>query len=175
LISGFNVHGAAQRTDRAFTAAQAATVISIYGASNLAGRLLTGWLLDRYPAPRVAAVMLVLLASGGWLLSRAASMEGAVAAAVLIGFGAGGEIDINPYLLSRYFGMRSLATLYGCSWMALGISSAIGPILMGRAFDATGTYATLLSQLALVTLVAAGLMLTLPSPRLTSNSRRASS
>ena len=179
MISGFIVHGSALLTDRAFTATQAATVISLYGAANLGGRLLTGWLLDRYPAPRVAAVMLVIAGSGGLLLSRAQAMETAIAAAVLIGVGAGGEIDINPYLLSRYFGMRSLSTLYGCNWMALGIASAIGPVLMGRAFDATGSYATVLSGLALVTLVTAVLMLTLPPPPprqgVISNSPRASS
>ena len=57
----------------------------------------------------------------------------------------------DRYLLARYFGLRSLATLYGFNWMALGIASAIGPILMGRAFDATGTYSTIFTQLAGVT------------------------
>jgi predicted MFS family arabinose efflux permease len=84
---------------------------------------------------------------------------------VLIGGGSGGEIDVNPYLLSRYFGLRSLATLYGFNWMALGIGGALGPILMGRAHDATGSYATILTQLAIVTLATAGLFLTLPAPR----------
>jgi hypothetical protein len=49
---------------------------------------------------------------------------------------------------------------------------------MGRAFDATGSYATVLSQLAAVTLATAGLMLTLPPPQrldLTASNRRASS
>lgn len=164
LISGFIVHGAALLTDRSFTVAQAAVVISIYGASNLSGRLLTGALLDRYSAPRVAAVLLMVLAGGGLLLSRAHAMETAIAAAILVGLGAGGEMDINPYLLSRYFGMRSLSTLYGFNWMALGIASTIGPVVMGRAYDATRSYESVLVTLALVTIGAAALMLTLPAP-----------
>ncbi|HET9704702.1 MAG TPA: MFS transporter [Vicinamibacterales bacterium] len=164
LISGFIVHGAALLTDRSFTVAQAALVISIYGASNLSGRLLTGALLDRYSAPRVAAVLLMVLAGGGLLLSRAQAMETAIAAAILVGLGAGGEMDINPYLLSRYFGMRSLSTLYGFNWMALGIASTIGPVVMGRAYDATRSYESVLVTLALVTIGAAALMLTLPAP-----------
>ena len=164
LISGFIVHGAALLTDRAFTVAEAALVISIYGAANLAGRLLTGAVLDRYPAPRVAAVLLMVLAAGGVLLSRAHAMETAIAAAILVGLGAGGEMDINPYLLSRYFGMRSLSTLYGFNWMALGIASTIGPVVMGRAYDATRSYESVLVTLALVTIGAAALMLTLPAP-----------
>lgn len=164
LISGFIVHGAALLTDRSFTVAQAALVISIYGASNLSGRLLTGALLDRYSAPRVAAVLLMVLAGGGLLLSRAQAMETAIAAAILVGLGAGGEMDINPYLLSRYFGMRSLSTLYGFNWMALGLASTIGPVVMGRAYDATRSYESVLVTLALVTIGAAALMLTLPAP-----------
>jgi MFS family permease len=164
LISGFIVHGAALLTDRDFTAAQAALVISIYGASNLAGRLLTGAVLDRHPAPRVAAVLLTVLAAGAVVLSRAHAMETAIAAAILVGLGAGGEMDINPYLLSRYFGMRSLSTLYGFNWMALGVASTIGPVMMGRAFDATRSYESVLVTLAVVTLGAAALMLTLPAP-----------
>lgn len=165
MVSGAIVHTSALLTDRGFTPGLAAAVMSAMGAANLAGRLLTGWLVDRYAAPRVAAVLLTVGAMGGLLMANADSIGMAMIAAVLIGGGSGGEIDINPYLLSRYFGLRSLATLYGFNWMALGTASAIGPILMGRAHDATGSYAVILSQLAIVTLVTAGLLLTLPSPR----------
>jgi MFS family permease len=165
MVSATIVHASALLTDRGFTPGLAAAVLSAMGAANLTGRLLTGWLLDRYPAPRVAAVLLTIGAVGGLLMAGADSIGVAMLAAILIGGGSGGEIDVNPYLLSRYFGLRSLATLYGLNWMALGTGSAIGPILMGRAHDATGSYAVILSQLAIVTLVTAGLMLTLPSPR----------
>ena len=46
--------------------------------------------------------------------------------------------------------------------MAIGIASAIGPVVMGRAYDATGSYAVVLSEMAVVTLIAAALILTLP-------------
>ena len=36
-----------------------------------------------------------------------------VLAAALIGFGMDGEADATPYLLSRYFGLRSFSLLYG--------------------------------------------------------------
>ena len=67
-----------------------------------------------------------------------------------------------PYLLSRYFGLRSLSTLYGFNWTAWGIAGALGPILLGRAFDATGSYADVLVQLGVPTLAVGAVMLTLP-------------
>ena len=162
LVSGSIVHVTALLTDRGFSPARAAAVMSVMGAANLGGRLLTGWLLDRYAAPRVAATLLTAGAIGGLLMADAHSLGVALVAAFLIGGGSGGEIDVNPYLLARYFGLRSLATLYGLNWMALGIASAIGPVLMGRAFDSTGSYATILDRLAFVTLLVAALALTLP-------------
>lgn len=164
LGTGVLVHMAALLTDRGIGAGMAAVVLSTMGAANLAGRLLTGYLLDRYHAPHIAALLLTISGAGGLILSRADSIEVAMLAAVMIGLGTGGEMDVNPYLLSRYFGMRSLSTLYGFNWMALGVASAVGPVLMGRAHDATGTYASILVRLAMVTFAAAMLMLTLRAP-----------
>ena len=107
-------------------------------------------------------MLLGLAALGTLILSRATSMEAAILGAVLIGIGMGGEADVTPYLLSKYFGLRSLSILYGFSWTAYAIAGAIGPVIMGRAFDATGSYQAMLSGLALLTLVAASLMLLLP-------------
>ena len=83
----------------------------------------------------------------------------------MIGFGMGGELDVTPFLLSRYFGLRSLSALYGVAWMAMGGGAAIGPLAMGRAFDANGSYDGMLVNLAGETLLAALLMLTLPRYR----------
>ena len=74
----------------------------------------------------------------------------------------GGEADITPYLLAKYFGLRSFSTLYGLTWTAYAIAGAIGPVIMGRAFDATGSYQALLTQLAALTAGSAALMLLLP-------------
>lgn len=165
MMSGAIVHVPALLTDRGLTPQSAALVLSVMGGANLLSRVVSGWLLDRYAAPRVAAVQLAVGAIGGLLMANAATLPSAATAAFLIGAGSGGEIDVNPYLLARYFGLRSLATLYGFNWMALGIASAIGPILMGRAYDADHTYSLIFTQLAIVTMLVAGLMLTLPGRR----------
>ena len=160
--NGAITHLAALLTDRGVSAGDAALAVSFMGAAVLAGRLLTGWLLDRFFAPRVGFTLLGLSALGTFLLASAGSLTQGVIAAALIGFGMGGEGDVTPYLLSRYFGLRSFSTLYGLTWTAYAIAGAIGPIIMGRAFDATGSYGPLLVELALVTLAAATLMFLLP-------------
>jgi MFS family permease len=161
-ISGALVHLSALLTDRGLPASAAAVVLSAMGLASLAGRLGTGWLLDRFFAPRVSFVLLTLAAIGTFLLATAHSFTAGVIAAALIGLGTGGELDVTPYLLSRYFGLRSMSTLYGFAWTALGCSGIVGPILMGRAFDATGSYETILIQYAIATFLVATLMLVLP-------------
>jgi len=155
-------HLSALLTDRGIRAGQAALAVSAMGGAILAGRLFTGLLLDRYFAPRVAVCLFALSALGTFLLAGARSFPVGMGAAALIGFGMGGEGDVTPYLLSRYFGLKSFSTLYGFTWTAYAIAGAVGPVIMGRAFDATGSYRALLMQLAVVTVAAASLMLLLP-------------
>lgn len=155
-------HLSALLTDRGVSAGGGALAISAMGAAGLFGRLVTGWLLDRFFAARVSFVLLAVAALGMFVLSGARSLGAGVVAAVLIGFGMGGEADVTPYMLSRYFGLRAFSMLYGCTWTAYAIAGALGPILMGRAFDATGSYDALLVNLALGTVGIAGLMFMMP-------------
>ncbi len=160
--NGAITHLAALLTDRGIPPGAAALAVSALGGATLTGRLLTGWLLDRCFAPRIAFFILAVAAFGTFLLSTARSLPAGILGAACIGVGMGGEADITPYLLSKYFGLRSFSTLYGFSWTAYAAAAAIGPVIMGKAFDLTGSYRTLLVDLALSTLIAAALMLFLP-------------
>jgi predicted MFS family arabinose efflux permease len=157
--NGVLTHLAAHLSDRGISASNAALTTGLLGIANLSARLVTGWLLDRFSGPRLSLGLLVLMAAGMLLLRSADSPAPAAAAAILIGAGLGGEADITPYLLSRYFGLRSFSTLYGFTWTFYALAGAFGPILFGRVFDTTGSYTALLSVASVVTLVAASLML----------------
>jgi len=133
------------------------------GVASLLGRLATGWLLDRFFAPRLGFCVLAVAALGIFILSSAHSLFMGSLAAILVGFGMGGEADMTPYILSRYFGLRSFSMLYGFTWTGYAIAGAIGPVLMGRAFDTTASYQALAVKLSVLTLFAAGLMLVMPS------------
>ena len=161
-INGAIVHLSALLTDRGVTASRAALVVSAMSVASLVGRVTTGWLLDRFVATRVSFVLLAIAAAGTFLLAQAESFTAGIVAATLVGFGTGGEIDVIPYLLSRYFGLAALSTLFGTAWMAFGVGGAVGSIAMGRAHDVTGSYHAALVYMAVGTLSIAGLMLSLP-------------
>jgi cyanate permease len=65
-------------------------------------------------------------------------------------------------LLTRYFGIRAFSTLYGLTWTFYAAAGAIGPVILGRAFDATGSYSSLLSLLAAILAMTTALNLLLP-------------
>lgn len=161
-MNGAITHLSALLTDRGITPGNAALCASILGGTSILGRVVTGWLLDRFFGARVAFVINLATAGGILLLASASSFAGGAAAAALIGIGAGGEAAITPYLLTRYFGLRAFSTLYGLTWTFYAAAGATGPVILGRAFDVTGSYTSLLTILALALAVAAALMLVLP-------------
>jgi MFS family permease len=161
-VNGAMAHLSALLTDRGTSAQAAAFAISVFGASAFVGRIMTGYLVDRFFAPYVmvalfggAAVALLLLAGGatGMLSSLAA---------VLMGFGVGAEADVMPYLVSRYFGLKALGELFGYIFSAYTLGVATGPVLMGAGFDSTGSYKAPLTGLAIALIGATAATLTLP-------------
>jgi MFS family permease len=139
-VNGAIAHLSALLTDRGVPAQSAAYCISVIGATGLAGRLITGLVLDRFFGPRVSQIMLLCTVAGIVILSTAASLRSGIFAAALIGFSMGSEGDITPYLLSRYFGIERLSTLYALTWTTYALGGATGPLVVGRVFDMAGSY-----------------------------------
>ena len=167
FVSSISMNGAitqlsALLTDRGITAGDAALCASVLGGSSLLGRVCVGWLLDRFFGARVALAVNLITAAGIFMLARASSFPAGCFAAALIGVGAGGEAAITPYLLTRYFGLRAFSTLYGLTWTFYAAAGAIGPVILGRAFDLTGSYTSLLVVLAVALALAAAMNLLLP-------------
>jgi MFS family permease len=161
--NGAVTHLSALLTDRGVSTQGAAYAIATIGATALIGRLLTGMFVDRFFGPRVYQTMLLMSGAGIILLSVAHTLTAAMIAASLIGFSTGGEADITPYLIGRYFGLRRLSTLYAFTWTAYSVGSAIGPLIVGRLFDSLGSYRPATIQLlSLPTFVPCVLMFLLP-------------
>lgn len=161
-VHGCVVHLAPMLTDRGITAERAALVSSLLGGALLIGRVGSGYLLDRFFAPRVATLFFGVAALGIILLLWSGVPEGIVyVAAFLVGLGMGAEVDIIAYLTSRYFGLRAFGEIYGYAFASYVLAGALGPWLMGLSFDRTGSYHTVLAGFFVATLLAAVAMLRL--------------
>jgi predicted MFS family arabinose efflux permease len=149
--NGLYAHWAPLLTDRGFKAATAAAVLSVAGFSALVAKLSTGYLLDKFRAGRAVALLLASCAGGFAFVLAGRTVPVAFCAAVLVGVGMGAESDAVPFLLTRYFGLGRFSELYGYTWCVYAVAGALGPLVMGRFFDRTGSYgAVLVVSLAMV-------------------------
>ncbi|WP_199554228.1 MFS transporter [Sandaracinobacteroides hominis] len=134
----------------------------LIGLSALLGRIAGGWLLDRFWAPAVGFVLLSLPAVSLLVLTKGQlGMTEAGIAIFMIGFALGIEYDLVAYLVARYFGLKAYSAIYGILYVFFALGAGFGPLLMGRDFDATGSYerALYLSSFALVASAALLLLL----------------
>jgi len=152
------LHMPALLTDRGVSAQRAAVVSSIVGVALLIARIGTGYLLDRFFAPRLAMVLFGGASVGIALLWAGSAGEIAVFAAFLVGLGMGAEVDIIAYCMSRYFGLRAFGTLYGFGFGTFMLAGAVGALLMDMGFDLTHSYTVPLGALFFSILSAVGLM-----------------
>jgi cyanate permease len=144
--------------DRGATPQAAAMASSVVGLALLVGRIGCGYFLDRYFGPYVALAVCGLSALGIALLWIGTGGVPALAAAFLVGLGMGSEVDIIAFLMSRYFGLRSLGRTIGFAFGAFVVAGGVGPLVMGLSFDRTGSYRVPLAGFFVATLVAAALM-----------------
>jgi MFS family permease len=163
FLAGASVHACvlhmpALLTDRGVSAQEAAAASSIVGFALVIARVGTGYLLDQFFAPRLAAFFFCAAAAGIAVLMFGAAGKIALGSAFLIGMGMGAEGDIIAYTLSRYFGLKAFGIAYGYAFGSFVLAGALGTLLMGVGFDFTHGYKVPLAGFFLAMLLAAGLM-----------------
>src|SRR5579863_4304055 len=139
------IHLPAILTDRGSSAQGAAFASSLFGVGLFLGRVGCGYLLDKFFAPRVAALLFSSVTIGIAFLGLGHAIWSACIAAALVGLGIGAEVDIIAYLTTRYFGLRSYGAIFGWIWAVFGVSGGLGAYLMALGFDKTGSYVVPLS------------------------------
>jgi len=133
----------------------------VIGLSTLAGRILGGWLVDHFWAPLIAFVFMSLPAIGCLILAGDMGTGMNVLALVLVGLAAGVEFDLMAYFVSRYFGMKSYALIYGLIYAAFGLGSGTSPIIFNILRGDDEDYSNVLKLVAIGFVIGATLLLTL--------------
>jgi MFS family permease len=126
--------------DRHFTQRDAAGVLSLVLAFSIAGRLIMGWLADRFPKKYVMLLTYLLVAAGIPLLFLGTTRPVLYISAAVFGIGLGGDYMIIPLMTAEIFGVEILGRLLGVILTAGGVADAAAPWLIGRLRDTTGSY-----------------------------------
>ncbi len=151
--------------DQHYAQAEAARIISLVLACSMAGRLLMGWLADRWPKKRVMLLIYLLVVAGIPLLFLASARPAVYLFAVVFGLGLGGEYMIIPLMTAEIFGVQVLGRLMGIILAADGVAEAVAPWLAGNLRDSTGSYVGAFSMFLAVALIGAVAVAALPARR----------
>jgi sugar phosphate permease len=108
-ISGANSHIAPLLTDFGVSGSSAAFAASLFGVAIIVGRIVNGYLVDRFFGPHVMAAVFAGAAIAVAILGSGLAVHMAAPAALLLGLAAGAEGDLMP--------LSSAATLACNPWL----------------------------------------------------------
>ena len=134
------LHEVAYLTDIGISEMAAATALGLMVALSIPGRILFGWLGDRFDKRYVLMATFLLQAIGVYILANVETIEQVYIFLVVFGVGYGGGIPVYVAMRAEYFGRKAFATIQGIMQMFLIIPTVIGPIFAGYVYDVNGSY-----------------------------------
>lgn len=152
--------------DLGATPTAASLLISVYASGVIVGRLTCGLALDFLPAHLVAAAGMGLPALGYSMLAATPDTTATFILAVgLIGLSQGAEGDISAYLVARYFPIELYSAVFGVVIATLGLSAALGGVILATSLNLTAGYQSFLVLSAITVVIGSSIFLMLGRAR----------
>jgi sugar phosphate permease len=154
--------------DKGLSQGDAAGLLSLVLGASIAGRLIMGWLADRYPKKHVMLLIYIIVAAAVPMIFWAPSHTSLQLAAILFGIGLGGDYMIIPLMAAELYGVKVLGRVMGIVLTADGVAEALAPMAVATIRDNTGSYAWgfgLLLGLAMLGWIAVAFLPARPQPR----------
>ena len=131
---------------RGLARADIAGIAAIMGLTVIVGRLLVGVLIDRFWAPGVASVFIVMPIVAMLLMKYGVPSTGTgIVIGIAIGLAAGAELDMLAYLTGRYFGPAHYPAVFGGIFAFFTVGAGIAPPLFGAGAAAWQGYGMVLN------------------------------
>lgn len=152
--------------DQGLPDSSAALMVSVFAIGSIVGRVASGAALDLLPAHWIAALGFFLPVIGLLLLASPYDTFAVVLIGLLlIGLSFGGEGDIIPYLVTRYFGIAVYGTVLGLLTAAMGGAMAVGNVLLSATLAQSNSYQVYFLTAAATAAVGSAMFLLLGLPR----------
>jgi MFS family permease len=143
----------------------ATSIYSVEGIAGLFGRVICGYLADRYGVKKVIVGGLALQAVGIYSYIYVSQLPHFYALAVVLGIVYGGVMPLYSVLAREYFSQSVMGTVLGAASLTSSLGMALGPVGGGWIFDTFGTYHWLYIASAALGVAAAAMALLFPPPR----------
>ena len=126
-------------TAAGLSAATTGFVTGARGAAQVTGRIPLGWILDRLSARSAVRIAFASIAVGIGFLAFSGNLVFALAYVAFAGFGIGATSPLQGIYANELFDESQLGESMGLVTMVFGLSTAIGPSVVGILSDATGS------------------------------------
>jgi sugar phosphate permease len=126
--------------DRQFPQGEIAAILSLVLVGSIAGRLLMGWLADRWSKKYVMVLIYTIVAASIPLFILAPTPGLLKVSALVFGVGLGGDYMIIPLMAAELFGVRILGRLMGVILTVDGVAESVVPMAVASLRDRTGSY-----------------------------------
>ena len=168
VFAGLSIvaHVHAFLTDVGFSSEVAAWALGLAIGVSVVGRVVFGLLADALPKKYVMALALVVESAAPLCLLSIHWFAALPAFVIAFGLGIGGGAVLVPLLVGECFGLRSFGKILGVVMIPGALGAAIGPVLTGRIFDVTGSYALGFALHLAAFLISAALLCFLRRPAL---------
>ncbi len=164
MVTAVNIHQIPALVSTGLDYATAALVLSVNTGCTVAGRLIFGFLGDRFKPQQALAGCFLVQAVAVLFLAHAQNLAMALVFAVLYGLSFGGRGPLLIAIRSDFFGRRSFATILGISQTILMAGTITGPVFAGWVYDVTRSYAIAFWIMAAINVFAMGLILAAKKP-----------
>ncbi len=139
-------------------------LLGLFGFGSLVGRFLLGAIADRYGRHQTLTVTFAIMGAMSVLWWASTGVWSLGIFAVVFGACYGGFVALSPALMMDYFGGRNVSGIIGILYSAAAFGALAGPTLAGLAYDIVNSYTIPILAGAVFSLMAAGVMLTIPTP-----------
>jgi len=159
-----SVHLAAYGTDLGLSPMAAAFAVSLIGGGSIFGKVSMGVISDRIGPRKVLAINMFLAGLSIFGLVASGNAFWIYLLAALFGFAYGGIAPQVPVLAAQFFGLSSLGSILGVLIFSGAVGGALGPLLGGKIFDLTRSYAWPFSLAGIVVMSSFALIFLLRRP-----------
>ena len=166
-IAALQVHWSPLLQAIGFSERSAANLLFILPLSTVVGRLGFGFLVDIWDKRRVTATAFVLQGIAVFVLTMVDADRWWLLPVFFIfwGLGFGGTVVTRPALQAEMFGRFSFGAINGILFMTGEAGFAFAPLIASRAFEEMGSYTPVFLVFAVLSILAAPLVLAIQKPR----------
>jgi predicted MFS family arabinose efflux permease len=151
--------------EHGFVETDMAAALAVMGVMNICGSLASGWLTERFDNRKLLMLYYGFRAISLVALPYILEMRGMFLFAIIYGWDWVATVPPTVNLTAQRFGRSSLGTLYGWIFCSHMIGAGIASYAGGYFRDLLGDYHLIFLSAAVMGIIAAGLALSISSPR----------